>query len=116
MKTLFDIVLKGCYNKFPDKTTPGEPGKGGVMVAKKEKRGRPCAVQVGQRYGRLVVVRRVSDIGRGKVRFLCRCDCDNEVIVLAECLRNGTTKSCGCLRRDLMRQRAEALAKSLKDN
>ena len=112
MKTLFDIVLKGCYNK----TTPGEPGKGGLMIAKKEKRGRPCAVQVGERYGRLVVVRRVPNSGRRKARFLCRCDCDNEVIVLAESLRNGTTKSCGCLRRDLMRQRAEALAKSLKDN
>ena len=112
MKTLFDIVLKGCYNPA---NNPGQPGRGGVMVTK-EKRGRPCAVQVGERYGRLVVVRRASNSGRGKVRFLCRCDCDHEVIVLAEALRNGTTKSCGCLRRDLMRQRAEALAKSLKDN
>lgn len=112
MKTLFDIVLRNSYNTT---NTPGQSGKGGFMVTK-EKRGRRCTVYPGQRYGRLVVVRRVSNSGRGKARFLCRCDCDNEVIVLAESLRNGTTKSCGCLRRDLMRQRAEALAKSLKDN
>ena len=112
MKTLFDIVLKGCYNPA---NNPGQPGRGGFMVTK-EKRGRPCAVQVGERYGRLVVVRRVSNSGRGKVRFLCRCDCDHEVLVLAEALRNGSTKSCGCLRRDLMRQRAEALANFLKNN
>lgn len=113
MKTLFDIVLKNSYNPA---NNLAQPGRGGFMVAKKEKRGRPCAVQVGERYGRLVVVRRVPNSGRGKARFLCRCDCDNEVVVLADSLRNGTTKSCGCLRRDVMRQRAEALAKSLRHN
>ena len=112
MKNLFEIVLKNSYDPADN---PGQPGRGGYMVTK-EKRGRPCAVQVGERYGRLVVVRRASNSGRRKACFLCRCDCHNEVIVLAESLRNGTTKSCGCLRRDLMRQRAEALAKSLTDN
>lgn len=112
MKTLFDIALRNSYNTT---NTPGQSGKGGFMVTK-EKRGRRCTVCPGQRYGRLVVVRRAPNSGRRKACFLCRCDCDNEVIVLAESLRNGTTKSCGCLRRDLMRQRAEALAKSLRDN
>ena len=112
MRSLFDIVLKNIYNPA---NNPGQPGGGGFMVTK-ERRGRRCTVHPGQRYGRLVVVRRAPNSGRGKARFLCRCDCGNEVIVLAEALRNGTTKSCGCLRRDLMRQRAEALAKSLKDN
>ena len=112
MSNIFDIVLKNSYSPA---NNPGQPGIGGFMVTK-ERRGRRCTVYPGQRYGRLVVVRRVPNGVRGKARFLCRCDCDNEVIVLAESLRNGTTKSCGCLRRDLMRQRAEALAKSLKDN
>ena len=112
MGTLFDIVLK---NNYTPANNPDEPGGGGFMVTK-ERRGRRCTVSPGQRYGRLVVVRRVSNSGRGKARFLCRCDCGNEAIVLGEALRNSTTKSCGCLRRDLMRQRAEALAKSLQDN
>lgn len=115
MKTLFDIVLKDCY-KSPNKTTPGEPGKGGFMVVKKERRGRKCTVREGDRFGRLVVVHRVQNGPRRKVRFLCRCDCGKEVTVLADSLRNGTTKSCGCLRKELMARRAEALAKALKDD
>lgn len=86
------------------------------MVVKKEKRGRPCAVHVGERFGRLVVIRRVENNAHRKVRFLCRCDCGDEVTVVADSLRNGTTKSCGCLRRELMARRAEALAEALKDN
>lgn len=113
MKTLFDIALNML--KSPDKTTPGSSGKGGFMVTK-ERRGRRCTVYPGQRYGRLVVVRRVENDAHRKVRFLCRCDCGNEVTVLADSLRNATTKSCGCLRRDLMARRADALAKSLKGN
>lgn len=111
MKNLFDIVLKGCSNK---KVTPGSSGNGGFMVVK-EKRGRPCTVHVGERFGRLVVVRRAQNGAHRKVRFICRCDCGNEFTVLADSLRNGTTKSCGCLRRELMARRAEALAEALKD-
>lgn len=81
----------------------------------KERRGRHCAVQAGERFGRLVVVRRAADGARRKVRFLCRCDCGNDVTVLADSLRNGTTKSCGCLRRELMARRAQVLA-TLEDN
>lgn len=34
----------------------------------------------------------------------CRCDCGAEVEVRLGGLRNGTTRSCGCLQRDTMRQ------------
>lgn len=112
MKTLFDIVFKNSY-KSPEK--PGQPGKGGFMVTN-ERRGRRCTVHPGDRYGRLVVLRRVENGARRQARFLCRCDCGTEVIVLAYVLRAGTTKSCGCLRRELMRRRAEALAEAQKDD
>ena len=55
----------------------------------------------GQRFGRLLVVCRASNHtqpnGNRIARFMCRCDCGNEVIVRAIHLRSGASKSCGCL-------------------
>jgi hypothetical protein len=51
----------------------------------------------GQRFGRLVVLRRTE--GR-RVRFLCKCDCGKETTVAAGNLRGKNTQSCGCLRKD----------------
>ena len=64
----------------------------------------------GHRFGRLLVI---SECGRngGHVLWLCRClgkngdDCGKEVIVLANDLRRGHTQSCGCLSRELVRER-----------
>lgn len=42
----------------------------------------------------------------GIVRWLCECECGNYVIVPGRNLREGKTKSCGCLRRDLAKTRA----------
>lgn len=52
----------------------------------------------GKRYGKLVVVERADDDNRGKVRWRCLCDCGHEIFVNAYNLKNGHTKSCGCLR------------------
>ena len=37
--------------------------------------------------------------------WLCRCDCGNETTVFSGYLRNGDTKSCGCLSKDKLRER-----------
>ena len=56
---------------------------------------------VGKRFGRLIVVKRVENhifpSGKQKSRWLCKCDCGNEVVVIGTNLtkKNGT-KSCGC--------------------
>lgn len=52
---------------------------------------------VGHKYGKLTVVEEVAKRGR-KRRFLCKCDCGNEIEVAMHSLRTGGTKSCGCLR------------------
>jgi len=56
----------------------------------------------GKRYGKLTVLKRsenhVSANGIQHRRWLCKCDCGKEVIVDGEYLKNGDTKSCGCLR------------------
>lgn len=53
----------------------------------------------GHRFGRLVVISRVDNIN-GEVCWLCRCDCGNEKKIKANNLRNGHTRSCGCLNSD----------------
>ena len=52
----------------------------------------------GQRFGRLVVLR-LSHLDVG-AHWDCRCDCGTETNVSRRDLRNGNTKSCGCLNRD----------------
>ena len=37
----------------------------------------------------------------GHVKYLCRCVCGNEVIVSANNLTSGNTKSCGCKKKEL---------------
>jgi hypothetical protein len=53
----------------------------------------------GQRFGRLVVVSRYQC--SGEARYNVRCDCGTEKTVSSVCLRRGTSRSCGCLKKDL---------------
>ena len=51
----------------------------------------------GQKFGRLTAIERVSgNSSNNKVRWKCKCDCGNEVIVLSNSLLTDHTKSCGC--------------------
>ena len=59
-------------------------------------------VKEGERYGRLTIIRKVEPAGsihKRVRRFLCRCDCGNEIICRLPNLKSGTTKSCGCYRK-----------------
>jgi len=63
---------------------------------------------MGQRFDRLFVVARAKKVDR-RTRWLCRCDCGTLPIVLAQSLKAGLTRSCGCLHRDVVRERSHAL-------
>ena len=52
--------------------------------------------EVGNKYSALTVIKRVENDNNGKARWLCKCDCGNEVVVIGSNLRKGNTKSCGC--------------------
>lgn len=59
----------------------------------------------GDRYGHLVVVKEVDGVkvksGEryiNKRRWLCKCDCGNEITVITDSLRSGNTQSCGCIK------------------
>lgn len=57
----------------------------------------PLIDLTGQCFGRLVVIRRVSNSKWGHLRWLCLCDCNLQKIIYGNSLRNGNAKSCGCL-------------------
>jgi hypothetical protein len=68
----------------------------------------------GQRFGRLTVV---SYQGKSKKRislWLCDCDCGCTRIVLSSNLRNGHTKSCGCLQREVTSKLKSATKHGMK--
>lgn len=61
---------------------------------------------VGKSFGKLQVIayadwRYDYSSGGDRVRhsYSCKCDCGKEVIVRRQCLLNGKTRSCGCLKR-----------------
>ena len=54
----------------------------------------------GKRFGRLLVLEKCGHIGK-YIAWKCKCDCGNETVVAVNNLQNGSTKSCGCLAREL---------------
>lgn len=58
----------------------------------------------GRRYGRLVVLRRVPNMGTASA-WECVCDCGKTHIARGNALRRGGVNSCGCLQRELFARR-----------
>ena len=65
------------------------------------------AVKEGERYGRLIILKESIKKIRGRRTFTCLCECGNKKDVIGDNLRMGTTKSCGCLQRELLSNRRE---------
>lgn len=54
---------------------------------------------IGQKYGMLTVIEQASSTADGQRRWLCRCECGTEKIIMGSNLKRGTTVSCGCKKR-----------------
>ena len=54
--------------------------------------------EIGNKYGKLTVIERVGSDSDHKALWRCKCDCGNEIITTGKRLRNGTVRSCGCLK------------------
>lgn len=61
--------------------------------------------ETGNRYVRLVILRRATRNKRTSAVWECRCDCGERLFVPGDQLRSGNTKSCGCLKIDSIRTR-----------
>jgi hypothetical protein len=56
-----------------------------------------CKDITGNRYGKLIVIKRVKSDKQNNSRWLCQCDCGNTTITRKNALKSGQTKSCGCI-------------------
>jgi hypothetical protein len=56
---------------------------------------------VGKTFGRLCVIAKITSDKWGQAKWQCRCDCGQELAVTGGNLRNGNTRSCGCLQREI---------------
>ena len=56
-------------------------------------------------YDHLVVIKLAYQDWNGIAFWLCKCDCGNETIVQGGHLQTGHTRSCGCLRKEIMNKR-----------
>lgn len=60
-----------------------------------------CEDLTGQRFYRLLVIKRnETNTKSGGALWICQCDCGNTTIVSTDRLKNGHTKSCGCLHKE----------------
>lgn len=48
-------------------------------------------------FGKLIVLNRTTNSKHGASRWTCLCECGQQTIVIGGDLKNGKTKSCGCL-------------------
>lgn len=61
----------------------------------------------GDRFGRLVAIKENGKRFSNNVGWLCLCDCGKKVVVPVNSLKAGVTKSCGCLRGDIAREKLQ---------
>ena len=66
----------------------------------------------GQKYNRLTVLEYAGRDKYNCTMWKCRCDCGNIKVVKGKYLRNGNTKSCGCLNIDRIKERNRVLKRT----
>ena len=61
-----------------------------------------------QRFGRLLVIRKVGSDANGNSLWECKCDCGKTIVAHSQRLKIGKTKSCGCYNSELTIARNKA--------
>lgn len=70
----------------------------------------------GLQFGRLTVVNDSGErTNQGKIKWLCICKCGKKAIVSGDNLKNGSTKSCGCLKSEMAKNNIKRLHCVSKD-
>lgn len=59
----------------------------------------------GEKFGRLTVLKRHGSNKKGQAMWMCECECGNIKIVNGSNLRTGHVMSCGCLNKELAKER-----------
>lgn len=61
---------------------------------------------MGRQFGRLAVIASAGKDQNRKLLWRCSCECGSQIVARGTNLRNGETKSCGCLKSESSRKRA----------
>lgn len=64
----------------------------------------------GQRFSRLRVISRASNVGK-RTAWKCRCDCGEETQVVTNMLLSGRTQSCGCFQKEVREENGRKTVK-----
>jgi 5-methylcytosine-specific restriction endonuclease McrA len=67
---------------------------------------------IGKTFGKLIVIKKSKE----QSMWLCKCDCGNEVICRSTSLNSNSTKSCGCLRSEMLSKSNSKFWKGGLDN
>jgi hypothetical protein len=59
-----------------------------------------CKDLTGQKFGRITVISKHSVNKHQQWEYNCICDCGNEKIIVGNSLSRGSTRSCGCYRKE----------------
>lgn len=68
-------------------------------------RKKPTMKLEGLRFGKMLILKRTEGYIGHSPAVLCRCDCGNEKTVAYGNLKNGVTTSCGCVHKQMMRDK-----------
>lgn len=94
-----------CKNLLIIELGTGEIVTGVVIMTNRNKKGQFVKGDnlqdlAGKRFGRLVAIRLSNRRSGRKTYWDCKCDCGNLKTVRTDILKNGTTLSCGCLKKE----------------
>jgi len=67
-----------------------------------------------KRFGRLIAITRLESDKDGRARWLCKCDCGKETIVIYSALSTGNTISCGCALEEALTTHGKSKSKLYK--
>lgn len=62
--------------------------------------------KIGDSFGRLTIVEKYKPDIHGDSQWLCKCECGTVKVIRQRSLRNGTTKSCGCIAKEVTSARS----------
>lgn len=75
-----------------------------ILQTKKRNSDHNSIELTGLKLGYLTVISRTNKRAGTVILWLCKCDCGKECLVRSNFLKNGTTKSCGCKRNELIKK------------
>lgn len=67
----------------------------------------------GQKFGKLTIINKADKrSSSGSIYWNCKCDCGNVTVVIGRHLKNGHTKSCGCLHIKQAKEQARRMSQN----